>query len=103
MDATVIVPTYKRPDDLRRCLDALKDQTKLPARVVVVRRDIDTATEAMLAAYDPGKLLLVVHVVTVPGVVAALNEGLDAATGDIVAMTDDDAAPHHDWLERIAG
>ncbi|MBM3620701.1 MAG: glycosyltransferase family 2 protein [Alphaproteobacteria bacterium] len=103
MDATVIVPTYKRPDDLRRCLDALKRQTKPAARVVVIRRDIDTATEAMLAAYDPAPLALVVRVVSVPGVVAALNEGLDAATGDIVAMTDDDATPHPDWLERISG
>lgn len=103
MDATVIVPTYKRPDDLLRCLDALKQQTKPPVRVVVVRRDIDSATEAMLAAYDPGTLPMVIRIVTVPGVVAALNEGLAAATGDIVAMTDDDAAPHADWLERIAG
>ncbi len=103
MDATVIVPTYKRPDDLRRCLDALKQQTKPPARVVVVRRDIDSAIEAMLAAYDPTPLPVVIRIVTVPGVVAALNEGLDAATGDIVAMTDDDAAPHPDWLERISG
>ena len=103
MDATVIVPTYKRPDDLRRCLDALKQQTRPPARVVVVRRDIDEATGAMLGAYDPAPLPMVIRVVSVPGVVAALNEGLEAAAGDIVAMTDDDAAPHPDWLERITG
>jgi glycosyltransferase involved in cell wall biosynthesis len=103
MDVTVIVPTYKRPDDLRRCLDALKQQTKAPARVVVVRRDVDAATVAMLTAYDAASLPMVIRVVTAPGVVAALNEGLEAATGDIVAMTDDDAAPHPDWLERIAG
>ena len=103
MDITVIVPTYKRPDDLRRCLDALKRQTLPAARVNVIRRDIDTATEAMLAAYDPGTLAMQVHIVTVPGVVAALNIGLAQAVGEAVAMTDDDAAPHPDWLERIAG
>ena len=103
MDATVIVPTYKRPDDLRRCLDALKKQTRPPSRVVVIRRDIDSATEAMLSEYDASPLPMVIRVVAVPGVVAALNEGLDAATGDLVAMTDDDAAPHPDWLERISG
>ena len=81
MDVTVIVPTYKRPDDLRRCLDALKDQTKPPARVVVVRRDIDTATETMLAGYDRGALPMVIRVVTVPGVVAALPEPLWRAGG----------------------
>ncbi len=35
------------------------------------------------------------------GVVAALNTGLDTAQGDIIAITDDDAAPHADWLARI--
>lgn len=102
MDITVIVPTYKRPDDLRRCLEALKRQTLPAVRVNVVRRDIDSATEAMLAAYDPGALSMHVHVVALPGVVAALNVGLAQAIGDAVAMTDDDAAPHPDWLERIA-
>jgi cellulose synthase/poly-beta-1,6-N-acetylglucosamine synthase-like glycosyltransferase len=33
--------------------------------------------------------------------VQALNSGLEAASGDIFAITDDDAAPRVDWLERI--
>jgi glycosyltransferase involved in cell wall biosynthesis len=37
----------------------------------------------------------------VPGQVMALNAALDAATGDIVAITDDDAVPHPDWTLRI--
>ena len=39
--------------------------------------------------------------VNVPGQVAALNAGLDKTQGEIIAITDDDAAPHVDWLERI--
>jgi cellulose synthase/poly-beta-1,6-N-acetylglucosamine synthase-like glycosyltransferase len=39
--------------------------------------------------------------VTQPGVVAALNAGLAAVEGDILSITDDDAAPHPDWLEKI--
>jgi cellulose synthase/poly-beta-1,6-N-acetylglucosamine synthase-like glycosyltransferase len=34
-------------------------------------------------------------------VVAALNAGLAVVEGDIVSITDDDAAPHPDWLEKI--
>jgi hypothetical protein len=33
--------------------------------------------------------------------VAALNRGLDVVAGDVVAITDDDAAPRADWLQRI--
>jgi glycosyltransferase involved in cell wall biosynthesis len=39
--------------------------------------------------------------VAVPGQVNALNAGLAAAAGDVVAITDDDAVPRPDWLERI--
>ncbi len=30
-----------------------------------------------------------------------MSAGLEVARGDIVAITDDDAAPHPDWLARI--
>jgi len=30
-----------------------------------------------------------------------MNAGLNSASGDIIAFTDDDAAPHSDWLARI--
>jgi cellulose synthase/poly-beta-1,6-N-acetylglucosamine synthase-like glycosyltransferase len=30
-----------------------------------------------------------------------MNAGLDSAKGEIIAFTDDDAAPHSDWLARI--
>ncbi len=36
-----------------------------------------------------------------PGQVAALNAGLARVEGEVVAITDDDAAPHPNWLERI--
>jgi GT2 family glycosyltransferase len=43
-----------------------------------------------------------IALVEVPGQVAALNRGLDVATGDVIAITDDDAAPRPDWAQRIA-
>jgi len=30
-----------------------------------------------------------------------MNIGLESATGDVVAFTDDDAAPHPDWLQKM--
>lgn len=102
LSVSVIVPTYKRPQSLRACLDGLKNQTIKPAQVIVVHRAGEAATEAMLAAYDGAGLNLLIRASAEAGVIAALNIGLDNATGDIVAMTDDDAIPHADWIERIA-
>jgi len=36
-----------------------------------------------------------------PGMIAALNLGLEHVSTDLVALTDDDAAPHPDWLARV--
>ncbi len=101
MKITVIVPTYLRPKDLARCLEALQKQTRPADEILVVMRDTDAETWAFLKAFSPDFLPLLAVKVTVPGVVAAMNVGLDAASGDIIAFTDDDAAPHKDWLERI--
>jgi glycosyltransferase involved in cell wall biosynthesis len=68
----------------------------------VVVRDTDAETWEFLAQFKAPNLPLHTVKVTQPGVVAALNAGLAAVEGDIVSITDDDAAPHPDWLERIA-
>jgi glycosyltransferase involved in cell wall biosynthesis len=98
---TVLIPTYRRSQDLARCLAALQKQTRSADEVLVVVRDTDAETWKFLDSFNPGSLSLRKVVVTVPGVVLAMNAGLDVAQGDILAITDDDAAPHHDWLERI--
>ncbi|MBD0262271.1 MAG: glycosyltransferase [Tolypothrix sp. Co-bin9] len=98
---TVLIPTYRRPLDLVRCLEALKKQTRQADEVLVVVRDTDAETWTFLQTYNLDSLPLHTVTVKVPGVVAAMNAGLDVAQGDIVATTDDDAAAHADWLQRI--
>ncbi|MBN3853615.1 MULTISPECIES: glycosyltransferase family 2 protein [unclassified Paraburkholderia] len=103
MKVTVLVPTYRRPDDLARCLSALLCQQRAPDQIVVVARPDDEATHACLAGHVTPRVLNVeVATVEEPGQVAALNRGIEAATGDVIAITDDDAAPHPDWVARIA-
>lgn len=67
----------------------------------MVVRDTDAETWQFLAQFNAHNLPLHTVKVTQPGVIAALNAGLAAVEGDIVSITDDDAAPHPDWLERI--
>jgi cellulose synthase/poly-beta-1,6-N-acetylglucosamine synthase-like glycosyltransferase len=101
MKITVLVPTYRRPQDLVRCLEALQKQTRLADEVLLVVRDTDAETWTLLESLKLNCLPLRTVTVSVSGQVAALNAGLDAAQEDIIAITDDDAAPHVDWLERI--
>lgn len=101
MNITVIIPTYRRPQDLVRCLEALKKQSRLADEVLVIVRDTDSETWSFIENYNFAPLPLNIVKVTVSGQVAALNAGLDEAKGEIIAITDDDAVPHSDWLERI--
>jgi len=99
LNITVVVPTYRRPIDLARCLGALQQQSRPANEVIVVVRDTDTATGDFLR--DCPAVPLQTATIKVPGVIAAMNLGLEQAQGEIIAFTDDDAAPHPDWLERI--
>ncbi len=98
---TVLIPTYRRPQDLKRCLTALQKQIRPADKVLITVRDIDAETWIFLATFDPQSLPIEVLTIVVPGVVAAINLGFESAVGDIISITDDDAAPHPDWLQRI--
>lgn len=100
MRVTVLIPTYRRPADLLRCLRAIACQERPPEEVLVIARPDDTNTSLALrsAGVPPHRLVPT----TRPGQVAALNAGVAAACGDVVAITDDDTAPHPDWVRRIA-
>ena len=101
MNITVIVPTYRRPQDLRRCLTALGAQRQPADEVIVVVRDTDTETHSFFAGCPPALPGLRIVAVSQPGVLAAMTAGLAETQGEIIAFTDDDTAPFPDWLERI--
>lgn len=98
---SVFIPTYHRVKDLERCLKALKRQTRLPDEVVLTIRNTDNETHEFLNSYNCSPLKIVETEVFKPGVLEAHNQGYQAISGNIVAITDDDAAPRTDWLEKI--
>lgn len=103
MRVSVIVPTYRRPDSLSRCLDALIGQDRQPHEIIVVARRTDEASwRCIYGRTDEQIRPLAIDLPTgQPGVVAALNAAVDATLGDVVCITDDDAEPHPDWISRI--
>jgi GT2 family glycosyltransferase len=100
---SVIVPTYKRPESLRHCLDALRRQDTQADEILVVARRDDAPSLQVITEYTGGCVVAVLIDVPAgsPGLVTAMNAGAAASSGDIVCLTDDDAAPHADWITRI--
>ena len=103
MHVSVVVPTYKRPESLCRCLDALARQDRQPDDILVVARREDYASRQCISERkgEPIRLVPIDVPAGRPGFVAALNAGVDASCGEIVCLTDDDAEPHQDWISRI--
>lgn len=96
VEASVVVPTRDRPDDLAAFLDALRRQrTERRFEIVVV----DDAVPAGLAvAPEDGPEVRVVAAGGVgPG--AARNVGLSHARGRLILFADDDTTPDPGWLE----
>lgn len=97
----VVVPSFRRPSSLARCLQGLAAQTRKPDDIVVVVRQGDTQTALLVKEQAASGQAVRLAVVGTPGLVQALNCGLAAVWADVVAFTDDDAVPRADWLERI--
>lgn len=98
---SVVIPSWRRPAELRRCLTALEARERRASEVLVVVRSEDAETRAAVEQAPAGLGARPVTV-EIPGLVAALEAGWRAAQGDIVAFTDDDALPDPDWLARMA-
>jgi FkbM family methyltransferase len=98
---TVVVPSYNRVEALSRCLDGVRGQSRPPDEVIVTVHASDTATVELVDTRRAGWPQLELVSVRRPGVVAAQNAALAAATGAIVAFCDDDAVPYPDWVERL--
>jgi glycosyltransferase involved in cell wall biosynthesis/peptidoglycan/xylan/chitin deacetylase (PgdA/CDA1 family) len=90
-DLTVVIPTYNRARDLRRCLDALAVQTVAPGAFEVVVVDDGSADETaqMLSSYTAPYPLVVERQVN-RGQPAALNRGIEVASTANCLFLDDD-------------
>lgn len=96
---TVVVPTRDRPDQLRKCLDALNLQTLGGVDVIVVDDGSDSArgVEEAVALVGNARLIRTKH----RGPAAARNAGAAAAGGAFVCFTDDDCEPDREWVARL--
>ncbi len=94
---SVVLCSFNGERTITDCLDGLA-RLDYPAYEMIVVDDGSTDRTAEIAArYD-------VRLIRTPnrGLSAARNEGLRAASGEIVAYIDDDARPDRDWLRHLA-
>lgn len=97
LTVSVVVPTYARPYELRRCLTAISALNPSPDEIIVVVRRGDHPSSAVAEEFPETKVVEV----DMPGQVAALRAGFAVVASDVVAIVDDDAVPRVDWLRWL--
>ncbi|WP_376870719.1 glycosyltransferase family 2 protein [Albirhodobacter sp. R86504] len=99
---SAIVPTFRRLDILQRCLAAIAASARPFSQIIVITRPLEDPETFEWLSGQIGKIdTLEIVEAHEAGVVCALNAGLAHATGDFIAIFDDDALPHPDWLDRV--
>jgi glycosyltransferase involved in cell wall biosynthesis len=105
MKISVLICTRNRAASLRRALESVFAQrltTDGDYEVVVVDNGSEDETRrvvAEFAALHGGRLLYCYE--GRPGLARARNAGLEAATGEVIAFTDDDVLVREDWLDGV--
>jgi len=105
---SVVIPTHNHREFLARCLGALLSQDFEPSSYEVIVSDDGSSDKTpqlvseFASRFEARGTRLVVVRNEHKGASAARNAGIRAATGEIVAFTDDDCLPDRRWLATIS-
>ncbi len=107
MRVSVVIPTYRRPELLDRCLGALVAQSLAPEQYEILVCDDaasgETRTQVEAFARKAHPAVRYLAVTGSHGPAAARNIGWRAATASVIAFTDDDTIPDPNWLAAAVG
>ena len=102
-DATVLIPTYNRAALLDETLESLRGLRVAPGRswnAIVVDNNSSDATRAVVERHARDFPVPLHYLFEGrQGRSSALNAGIAAANGAVIAMTDDDVRVDEGWLE----
>ena len=95
---SVIVPVYNDEIRLQKCLDALENQSypKDYYEIIVVDNASTVDLKSIVDCFKQSHYYYEAQ----PGSYAARNTGLTVSTGEVIAFTDSDCIPAHNWIER---
>jgi glycosyltransferase involved in cell wall biosynthesis len=90
---TIVIPTFKRPESLRRCLISLSEQNFPADEILVVVQEQDLQSLNLVE-----ELGTKFKKVDSPGIVFAILSSLAVISTDLVAFIDDDVTLPPDWV-----
>lgn len=99
---SAVVVTYRRPHDLKRCLDMLLQQTLPLLELIVIDNGAEYGDDARHVCASVAGAIPVRYIVSPSNCLpAARNLGVFQCKGDYVALIDDDVRIATDYLSKI--
>lgn len=98
---SIIIPTYRRPEQLKRCLEGITrlDYPRTGFEVVVVSDERASAAEAIVREFQ-GLIRVRALGQEHGGPARARNTGAASSAGEFLLFLDDDCTPTSDWLSQ---
>ena len=97
---SVIVPTYNRPDQLRKCLKSISEQTYKNIEVVVINDNGLDVLPIIMEFNNILKINLVVNETNL-GTGATRNKGVNEARGRFITFLDDDDIYYPNHIQTL--
>jgi GT2 family glycosyltransferase len=104
---SVLICTYDRPQMLAQCLDALIEHSQeRPSEIVIVNGGDERTDEVVRrgrqqTARNKHSIEIKLVKIVNKNLAASRNAGMPHCTGDLIAMTDDDAEVFPDWVTEM--
>lgn len=97
LSLSIIIPVYNEEHHIKKCLQAISEQTVSPDEVIVVDNN---STDASIALAKEFPFVKVIHEKT-QGVVFARDAGFDAAQSDVIGRIDCDTFLPPHWVATV--
>lgn len=94
---SIVIPVYNEEHHLKACLEAIAQQTIMPAEVIVVDNN---STDRSVEIAKQFTFVKVLHEKR-QGITFARNAGFDAATSPIIGRIDADTVLPRGWVKQV--
>jgi len=102
---TICICTFKRPNLLENLLEKLKDLTTeglFTCSIVIVDNDSNESARSVVSHFSIRSPVPVTYCIEPrQNIALARNKAIQNATGDFIALIDDDELPRKDWLVNL--
>jgi glycosyltransferase involved in cell wall biosynthesis len=97
MGISVVVVTYNRPEEVKKAVDSLVNQSVKPFEIIIV----DNGSSPPLSMKVDGSGMKLIRFDEEAGLSRARNYAINVAKGEYIAFIDDDCIASKHWIEEI--